>query len=279
MSWCLTHRLKVIAMGCIFFAAVLITSFFALKFILMPRIDPDGFSVVVEAPQGTSLERTAELVRRVEAAVDKVVPTEARQSYKTVVGHHDTGGFGISKGRHDYWARISVFLKPAQERDIRSEFLMEKLRERFKSMEGFDKLVIVPFQDGPPVGKPVKLVFTANDEPLLQKLDREAVAYLKAVDGVYGIESSMLTGKDELRLMLDYDRMAKVGVTSLDVGQTVRAAFEGEVVTSVTKDNEEIDFRVSLKDPKKYRAEGVLNLSDHQQGGEARAVENLCAHR
>lgn len=44
------------------------------------------------------------------------------------------------------------------------------------------------------------------------------------------------------------------------MGKSKPAAFEGEVVTSIRKEGEEIDFRVSLLNPKQFRAEGVLKL-------------------
>jgi multidrug efflux pump subunit AcrB len=115
--------------------------------------------------------------------------------------------------------------------------------------------------DGPPVGKPITVIYTSDDDELRAKFEKETMEFLSGIDGVKGIETTNVKGKDELRLKLDYDQMAKLGLTALDVSRTVRAAFEGEVVTSIRKGGEEIDFRVSLADPKKYRAEGVLDLS------------------
>ncbi|MBU0706679.1 efflux RND transporter permease subunit, partial [Patescibacteria group bacterium] len=113
------------------------------------------------------------------------------------------------------------------------------------------------------------------DDTLRSKLEKDTIDYLKNIPGVYGIESSNVRGKDELRLKLDYDEMAKLGLTAIDVSRTVRAAFEGEVVTSIRKAGEEIDFRVRIKDPKQFRAEGVLDLFISNQDGKLVPLKNF----
>lgn len=265
--WCLANRKKVLGVYMLIFIGVCVAASVWLKFILFPQYDPDIYNVVIEAPRGMPLYETEKKVAEVEAILDEVVPQDIMDSYVTRIGHHDTDVYGGSSGQYSNWALITIYLKPADERAEPSEDLAAELDARFAGIKGLDRVTIQPKDDGPPVGKPVTVIYTSDDDDLRAKFEKDTLAFLKNIDGVSDIETSNVTGKDELRLMLDYSQMAKLGITAMDVSQTVRAAFEGEVVTSIRKGGEEIDFRVSLLEPKAYRAEGVLDLSIANKSG------------
>jgi len=260
VEWSLKNRAKVLSVFVGLFFLIILASQFWLKFVLFPQENPDVFNVIIEAPQGTSLSKTEQKIREIEKIVDEIVPDEMMQSYITRVGHHDTDVYGGSAGQYTNWALITVYLLPAEDRDEASEPVIENIRKRLRTLSGFVRLTVEPMDDGPPVGKPVTVIYTSDNDDLRGQFESETVAYLRSIDGVYGIESTNIPGKDELRLLLNYDEMAKLGITAVDVSRTVRAAFDGEVVTSIRQEGEEIDYRVRLKDPKKYRAEGVLDL-------------------
>lgn len=260
LAWCLERRGKVLGAYGIMFVLVIIASGMWLKFVLFPNVDPDIFNVIIETPKGMPLYMTAEKVGEIETILEEIVPEDAMQSYVTRIGHHDTDVYGGTAGNYSNYALITVYLRPAEERSVRAERLIEMVDERIEGVSGFDKLYTRAGDSGPPVGKPVTVIYTTDEDVLRGEFEEKTFEYLKTLQGVYGVETDNIVGKDELRLMLGYDEMAKLGLTAIDVSKTVRAAFEGEIVTSIRRGGEEIDFRVRLKDPKKYRAEGVLNL-------------------
>lgn len=258
---CLSHRKKILLSFFILLIATTIAGGFWLKLILFPQNNPDVFNILIEAPNGTTLTNTEKKVEEVEKAVEEVIPPEFRQSYIARIGHHDVDPYGGSAGRYSNWAMITVYLVPADERKgFPSEPMMDELQARLDKLKGFDRLYVLPLDEGPPVGKPITVIYTTDDNEVRNKFEEETIAYLKNITGISKVETDNIPGKDELRLRLDYDMMPRIGVTSLDVSRTVRTAFEGEVVTSIRKSGEEIDFRVSLKDPEKFRQEGVLDL-------------------
>ncbi len=260
LTWCLANRKKVLGVYLLIFIAVLGASHLWLKLVLFPQNDPDILNIIVETPQGMPLMQTKAKIPEVEAVVEAIVPAEAMQSYTTRIGHHDADAYGGTAGNYDNWALITIYLKPAEERTAVAETIVEQIGQRLKTLDGFQKLYIEPLSDGPPMGKPVTIHYTSDDDALRKAFEEKTTAFLETVDGVYAVESSNIPGKDELRLVLDYDQMARLGLTALDVAKTVRAAFDGEIVTSIRTSGEEIDFRVMLADRKKYREEQVLEL-------------------
>jgi len=272
---CLSIRGTVITIFVIVFILTMTAAGLWLKFVLFPQSDPDIFNVIIEAPKGTTLEATEEKIAEVEKIVAEMVPGEMMQSYITRIGHHDTDVYGGTAGQYENWGLITVYLKPADSREQESEPLIKALNERMGGLQGFDRISVEALDDGPPVGKAVTIIYITSDDALRGQFEEETVAFLKTIDGVSGIESTNIRGKDELRLKVDDLQMARLGLTALDVAKTVRAAFEGDVVTSIRRDGEEIDFRVRLKDPKKFRAEGVLDLLISNQNGKLISLHNL----
>ena len=235
-----------------------------LKFVLDENMDPDFFAVIIEAPQGTSLDSTARMLPELEKMIENTVPEKILESYTTQVGHHDSdAGLAGGGGQYTNWAVITVYMIPAGRRDETSEPIMDAVREKLKVIKeksGFQRLELVQLGGGLDAGKAVQLSYISNDDEALLKFEKETMKFLKSLKGVSSVESSRVSGKEELRLKLDYKRLAQVGITALDVAQTVRTAFDGAVVTSVRRQGEEIDYRIRLINPHKFRAEGVLKL-------------------
>ena len=217
------------------------------KFELFATEDFDIFYLVMEAPVGTSLDETFIKVKEIEKVVAQI-PAETMFGYKTIVGDHRTDEAASDPSPHENWALITVYLHPASKRDIRSEQLIDELKLKLKGVKGFDKLDVREIKDGPPVGEPITLRLVSDDMDLAQKYEEKIMSFLRAQKGVYDLETSNREGKKEVRLRPDFDYMAKVGITAMDVANTIRVAYDGQIATTVRRDGEEIDFRVKLND-------------------------------
>ncbi len=258
----LRNRIKVMAGFALILVILIGVSSQFIRFMLDEDIDIDFFAVVIETPQGTSLEKTRDAVPSVEKLVLDTVPDEALRSITTEVGHHNVNDLAATAGQYSNWAVTKVYLKTAAKRDITSEEIMADLAEKLPDLKkemGLRRLNI-ELMSGLPVGRAVEVIFMTDDDELRGRLEKEMITFLNGIEGVRGIESSNVPGKDELRLILDYKKLARVGLTALDVARTVRTAFDGTVVTSIRREGEDVDFRVRIQNPKQYRAAGVLDL-------------------
>ncbi len=260
LLWALKHRWRVLGVYIMVFVAIVSLAGVYLKFVIFPVTNPDSFFIIFETPIGTTLEQTVKKGRELETIVEKVVPKEALRSHITRIGTHETFPYFEVTGGNDNHGMVTVNLYPANDRDALAEDIIADVKAKFADVEGVEKLYIEVPESGPPVGKPINVIYISDDDELRHKFEEETIAFLKNIKGVYAVESDNVSGKDELRLKLDYDQMGKLGLTAIDVARTVRAGFDGEVVTSIRKMGEEIDFRVKLENPEKYAAEDVLDL-------------------
>lgn len=230
-------------MGLLVAAAMLFH--FKMKRVLFPFDDVDIFYVIAELPQGTPQDITSERMREVERIVDKIPRTEM-VNYTTTIGHHTTNVYGGGNGLHENFAKITVYLKHASDRARNSRSIMDEVDVDLEKIKGFDKLYSEPFNDGPPVGKPITITVVSKKDEQRQEFANRIFKYLQSVKGVSGLEIDFLKGKKEVRIRPDHAEMARLGITSKQVALTLRAAFQGVVPTSIVRSGEEIDFRVQL---------------------------------
>ncbi|MBZ0166111.1 MAG: efflux RND transporter permease subunit, partial [Candidatus Omnitrophica bacterium] len=97
---------------------------------------------------------------------------------------------------------------------------------------------------GPPAGKPVSLYVVGHDDAVRKDLTDRIVAILEDTEGVQDIERGDPLGKDQIKLVPDYERLSRLGLTVADVARNARIAIDGQIVTSVRYENEDVDFRV-----------------------------------
>jgi multidrug efflux pump subunit AcrB len=256
LSRMLARRWRTI--GTFVLASVLIGGFagWQARFELFPTEDFDLFYIVMETETGTSLEETLKSVRKVEARVAEI-PEDLMFGFKTVVGDHRTDEAASDPSLHENWALVTVYLHPSGKRDKRSETIIEELKEKVSGIDDFEKLDIREVQDGPPVGAAITVRLVSDDFDLCEKYERKIKEFLGKTPGIKDLESSNRMGKKEINLKLDHDHMARVGISALDLANTIRVAYDGNVATSIRRDGEEIDFRVSLAEEQRG-ALGVL---------------------
>ncbi|MDA3901534.1 MAG: efflux RND transporter permease subunit [Spirochaetes bacterium] len=259
---CIKCKELVLAGFVIVLALLLTFATLNIDFLLDEDIDPDMFQIIVEAPDGTSIEETEQKVKSIEKMVLETVPGNVLQGLATEVGHHDTDYFGVSLGLHSEWALLTVNLIPSSKRGITCEELIERIKPKAQVLK--DKLDLVKIETGItaalPIGKALDLAVVSdnNEERLLH--EQQIVNFLNTVKGVNNIQTTTLKGKDELVVLPNHKELARVGLTSADVAMAIRSAFEGEVVTTSRIDGEKINYRVKLLDSKKFREDRLLKI-------------------
>ncbi|OVE76707.1 hypothetical protein BVX98_05350 [bacterium F11] len=244
------------------------------RFELFPTEDFDLFYIVMETKTGTSLGQTLKAVKKVEKHVADI-PENLMIGYKTNVGDHRTEEAAADPSLHENWALITVFLHPSGRRDVRSEQIIDDLKEKMKDVSDFEMLNIREMQDGPPVGAPITIRLVSDEIELCKKYEKKIIGFLGKLKGVENLESSNRIGKKEIDLILDHPQMAAAGLTALDLANTIRVAYDGKVATSIRRDGEEIDFRVSLSPDQKRKLGFLEDLKVRNNTGHLVPIETL----
>lgn len=239
----LRFRYLVIAL----FVIMLIAAFWYadnfMKFVLVPRNTSDAFYVVVELETGTSLRATSDKVKLIEQRIAEL-PREELESFWTLVGSQ--GQF--APGESENWALTAVTLTPYNERERSAEQVVEELRRQTDAALGPDRVRYVIETGGPPVGSPITLRVVGSQDKVRTALADSVEAFLSNMKGVTDIDRDDKLGKEQVEIIPNYLRLSRLGLTVADLAQTVRLAYDGEVVTRVRYGDEDVGFRVILEE-------------------------------
>jgi len=221
----------------------------ALKFMLFPQSGINFFFIRGEAPIGTPLEKTHELIKPVEEIVAQL-PKAELESYVTTVGQMQEDRHDPFGGQGSNLVQLTVYLTPEQDRKRKVNEIRDELREKTKHIKGFDDFRFEIPETGPPVGKPVEARIRGEDFETLDKIAGEYMDYLATIEGTSDITWDHKPGKEEIRVCVNRERAAMSGLSIGQVAKTVRAVFEGGIATHIkpVKAEEETDVTIKFDD-------------------------------
>ncbi len=228
------------------FLTLLIASFYYaasyMKFIMFPSEMADSFFIGIELPIGTPLHTTSDKLRTIEGMVAEL-PKDEVSSFTSRIGSNPFIG-----AESENFGYISVNLTPYTERSRTADDIVEMLRARTDALKGHGEITYQIVTGGPPVGKPVSLQIVGADDALRTRLADSVGAFLGRLPGVKDITRDDKTGKEQVEIRINYEKLARLGLTVADVAQNVRIAYDGEIVTSLRYGDEDVDFRVMVEE-------------------------------
>ncbi len=228
-----------------------------------PQGDPRQAQIEVSMPVGTRLEATDAVVENIERVVRKYQQTDGSdprrniEYYTTDVGVEGGGALVFdSSGGKFHKARILIEFIDFEKRRFPSMRTVERLRRELRDMPGVDVKVEVSEQ-GPPTGKPVEIEISGDEYDRLVELSEQVKEAVRAIPGVTDLDDDYDPGKPELRVAVDRQRAALLGLSTGRVAHTLKGAINGLEVGTYREGDEEYDIVVRLPEP--YRA-GVRDI-------------------
>jgi multidrug efflux pump subunit AcrB len=210
------------------------------------------FYVFMDMPEGTKLEITDDIVKEAEKIVSKLPGNE-------VLGI--TGYAGLQQ-RDDEWlfkpsvGELLIELTHRRDRERTTDEIIASLREEISHVAGIKTLEFKKFVNGPPAGSAVEVRVRGEYLGELQTVVRLVKDELNKMAGVYDVRDDFVPGKRELRVTVDEERAAALGLTKARIATTIHYAFEGGAATEIRDGKEEVDVIV------KYRPESRQSLVD-----------------
>ncbi|MFC1515022.1 efflux RND transporter permease subunit [Candidatus Omnitrophota bacterium] len=213
----------------------------------------EQFYVRAEAPVGTNLNLTNELIAQVEAKV-AALPAGELEAYTTQVGSIGESFMFDEYGKSgSHVAQITVYVTPYSQRKRTVQEMIEYLRGEVKDIKGFDKLYFEKEQAGPPVGKAIAVRTRGEDFAVMDEISGKIAAFLQGIEGVHDVASDYEVGRGEIRVVVDEEAASRADLSVSEIASSIRYAFKGGVATTIkpVKAEEEIDVLVRL--PEEYR--------------------------
>jgi len=210
----------------------------------IPAQDNAQSSVTLDLPPGSTLDETAARARQATAILQKI--PEVTHVFASV-GTATTSGGGpdSSSTAAVNSATLTVDLVQRGDRDEKQAGVEAKMRAALRALPGTRVSV-----GGSGNGEVLQIVLAGDDGDLLERTASSVEAAVRSgISGIGNVTSSAAQQRPEIQLRPDYARSAALGVTSQNIGDTVRIATSGDYSASLPKLNlsdRQIDIRVRM---------------------------------
>jgi len=224
---------------------------------LLPESDESEVRLFARYPSGTRIEETDAATRRIEAIIEEEVP-EAEMVMTTL----GTPGFWSTSGEES--ARMRINLVPVEERERSSEEvaadLSARLRGEIPGMRIFARpgggLWIFRFIRGGDAR--VRVDIRGHDIETADALAKKIAGIVSSTEGVTDAQPSRRKGGRELRLFVDRDKAAELGMTTRQIANVVSTLTQGTRAGVYRERGDEFAIRVRLAETDLESLQGLL---------------------
>jgi HAE1 family hydrophobic/amphiphilic exporter-1 len=236
-----------------------------------PRVDENAFTLSVEREPGVSLFELERTIEQVESIIEREVP-EARL---IVSEYGDKTGVEGAENPGGYNSRIRVELTPSSDRD-RSQF--EITSEVLDALHTVPGASIKEVRQDPlsPDGQNGLIVQIYGYEPQQrQKLAHAVDARLNDINGIVNVFSTANQGRPELRVIMDRERISRLGMTTSQVANSLSSAVKGNLATTYIDQGVEFEVLVQLDPRDKAETTSLDQLQVQTPEGDWVPLRNL----
>lgn len=220
----------------------------------LPQQENGEFLVALDMVPGTSLDRMSQVALMVDQKIRS--HPEVRITGTTVGGRN--GESNVTE--------IYVNLVNFRERDIGTAALKQVLRDELKEFKYANPIV----KDYDAVGgglRPMTLNIVGNDLKELETYLEKIKPWIAKNPGLLDVDTNFRTGKPEFQVIPNKRKLELLGISSVSLGQELRAQIEGVTTAKFREKGLEYDIRVRLDESQRdlkdnfYRS-SVTNINN-----------------
>lgn len=248
---------------------------------MLPFDNKNEFQVIIDMPEGTTLEKTAAVTREIADYVSHqpmvmnyqgYVGTAGPISFNGLVRHYDLR-------RGDNIADIQVNLINKEKRKLQSHAIAKSMRAGVqaiaKKYQANVKLVEVP--PGPPVLSTLVAEVYGPDYDQQIAVARQIKQLFSTTEDVVDVDWRVEHDQPSYQVVVDKEKAARAGVASAQIVATVNAALSGDVVGNLHRTNDygEVPISLQVTDADKSDLSDIKNLKVINQQGNAVPIGDL----
>ncbi|NJN84056.1 MAG: efflux RND transporter permease subunit [Caldilineaceae bacterium] len=266
LNWTLDHKIITTVMAIL----VIGVSMLSARYIdqaFLPNLDRGQFDVGMELASGTPLDVTTREALQVEAIIRSHPMVE--DVFTTI------GGTGTPESAGFF---VKVFDDGSKEP---SRQVIDALREPLSSVPG----ISFQLSDGATGGDNllggkeiiVEMVGATGSYNDLGAQAELLAAELATVPGLVDLDISYKSGKPEAQLKVDRARASEFGLTTAQIGSTLRTLVNGEVASTFRGEGTEANIRVQLREDDRAGVDDITNINMMSASGQLVPLRNISA--
>jgi multidrug efflux pump subunit AcrB len=237
-----------------------------LRSAFFPTINSDYVIAEIDLAEGGAYQRTLDVLRQVESAALLVKAEYNRNPVyaadRQAVGHVESRGIDN---------RVRVILETVSD-DIDTRELGERWRELIGDLGDVEDFTMDYTINEK--GKPIRLVLAARESAHLEAVGAAVRQRLASFPGVYNVNDSMQSPREEI--VLDLKPAAEnLSVTLSDLARQVREAFYGAEAQRIPRAREDVRVMVRYPSEERIAVDNLNEMRIRTPGGEEVPFETV----
>ncbi len=240
------HRLLVVALTVIILGGGSLFMASQIPQEILPRISTGQANLFAQFPPGTPLENS----RAIMSAVDDILIKQPETDYvfSTVGGFL----FGNNTSENSLRASSTITLKP----DSDVEAYVEKVSQQFNQLNLVGTILRLRpgevrgliLNNSPVRGAEVDVILQGEDQQKLSQAGQQVLQALEQQAKLANFRPDATPRQPEVQIRPDWERVAQLGLTAQEIGNTIATAIEGSVPTQLQRGERLVDIRVQLNE-------------------------------
>ena len=207
---------------------------------LFPETDPDSMYINVKGPVGLRLDATDQLAKQLEetaATFPDVLNILTNVGVSTSSGGLG-GGFNTQNEARVYMDFVDF--------EDRTQPTLQTFRDAVDDITYITgaEVELAKEENGPPVGEPVEIQISGEDFIVLGQLAEDIRQKIKNTPGLVNLRDDYESSKPEVRITVDREKAAILGLSTMSVAMAVRTAINGADVGDFRVEDEDYDITV-----------------------------------
>lgn len=242
-----------------------------------PSNEPQYLNIFITKPIGTDIEETNRITREIESLVLEVMNEERFQrpnpetgemeAYiaNSIIGQVGNGTSdpqeGPSLGNTPHKARIAVnFVKFQERRGQSTRDVLRSVRERLSGYPDAE-IIVTKNSDGPPQGPPINIEIRGDDYDDVLLTANSMRQYLRELDfeGVEELKIDVDKRKPELPITIDREKARRYGLSTQNIGYTIRTALFGREVSTFKDGEDDYPINVRFEESSRNNVDALMN--------------------
>ncbi len=236
---------------------------------VLPFDNKSEFQVVVDMPEGTSLEETARVTKAIANYIATIPEVTDYEMYVGTASPFDFNGlvrhYYLRRGGNVADIRINLIDKHERKRqshDIAKEE-RPKIQEVAKAVNPDANVKIVEVPPGPPVLSTLVAEIYGKDDDIRRRIAEQIAQIFRETPGVVDVDTLVDADHYKYEVKINRRKARESGVTEEQIAQTISIALQGASVSvaHTDYDSDPVSIFVRLPRHQREKVEDILNLS------------------
>jgi multidrug efflux pump subunit AcrB len=243
LDYALKHPAMVIFAATLVFLSSLVL-FAVVGVTFFPKAEKPQFLINVNLPEGTSIDKTNEVVEYVESVLDD------QRDLKIWAANVGAGNPRIyyNQIRKNEKSNYGQILSVMNTRDLDIfNAMVDTLRNKFSSYPGA-RIEIKVLEQGPPIEAPIAIRVLGDELDKIRAISLDIEKIIQTTPGTININNPLSSSKTDLQVDINRAKAAMFGVPIADIDRTVRAAITG-ISVSKYRDSAGKEYNIVIRLP------------------------------